>query len=335
MNILLTGYTGNLGPAIAAALAPHTVHAVVREIAAAPAMPQVALVEGSLESLPASLADEIEVIVHAAASTSFQAPLDELRHTNVEGTRRVLGFAGQCPHLRKLVHVSTACVCGLQGGDIPESRLPRPPGFVNAYEQSKWEAEELVLDAGLPAEIVRLSIVAGSESDGSVRRLGALHHTLYWLWKGLIPMMPGTPDTPVDLISTEFAAAVVSACALAPVSPGRIVQGCAGKAAPTLSELLDHLAGVFATISPSWQRGSITPPMIVDGETFALFEQTVEQSGDLLFRRVSQDSQAFLPGLLHPRGHATAHADALAGAQRPDWRNLAELVTRHVIDSRS
>ncbi len=60
--------------------------------------------------------------------------------------------------------------------------------------------EELVLDSGL-AEIVRLSIVAGSEKDGSVRRTGGLHHALFWLWKGLIPMMPGAPETSLDLIS--------------------------------------------------------------------------------------------------------------------------------------
>src|SRR5687768_9084756 len=138
MKILLTGYTGNLGPAIARELAAHAVYAVVRDAGSAPAMAQVSIVEGSLERLPASLAGEIELIIHAAASTSFLAPLGDLRIANVEGTRHVLDFARTCPRLKKVVHVSTACVCGMQSGDISEERLRRPPAFVNAYEQSKW-----------------------------------------------------------------------------------------------------------------------------------------------------------------------------------------------------
>ena len=335
MKILLTGHTGNLGPAIARGLSGHTVHALARDPAMAQAMPHVNVVKGSLEKLPAFLSEEIELIIHAAASTAFLAPIEDLRAVNVEGTRRVFDFARTCPRLKKIVHVSTACVCGTQSGTIPEARLPKPPAFVNAYEESKWEAEELVFESDLPAEIVRLSIVAGSELDGAVLRPGAIHHTLYWLWKGLIPMMPGSPEAQVDLISTEHAAKVVTACALAPLSPKRVMHGCAGDSAPVLGDLIEHLSSVFAARSTAWQRGSITPPMIVDAETFALFEQTVEQSGDLLFRRVCQDSKAFLPGLLHPRRYETLHADALAGPSRTQWRKLAELVTSHVIDSRS
>ena len=331
MKILLTGYTGNLGPAIARELSAHEVIAPVRNPEAAPAMPHVRLLRGSLEELPESFSDDVEVVIHAAANTAFTASLEELRKVNVEGVRRTLGFARHCPRLEKFVHVSTACVCGKQSGTIPEERLPKPSAFVNPYEESKWEAEELLFESDLPVEIVRLSIVAGSEADGSVRRQGALHHTHYWLWKGLIPMMPGSPDALVDLISTEYAARTVASRALAPLRPKQVTHGCAGEAAPRLGDLLEHLASVFSSRSPTWQRGSIAPPMIVDAATFALFEETVEQSGDLLFRRVCQDSTAFLPGLLHPRRYETAHPEASA----TDWRKLAELVTSHVIDSRS
>lgn len=331
MKILLTGYTGNLGPAIAHELASHEVMALARRPEAAAPMPHVRVVRGSLEEIPDSLAHDIEVIIHGAADTSFTASLDELRATNVEGTRRILRFAGSCPRLQKFIHVSTACVCGKQSGLIPEGRLPKPGSFVNAYEESKWEAEELAFESELPTEIVRLSIVAGSEMDGSVLRAGALHHALYWLWKGLIPMMPGSPDALVDLISTEHAAQVVADRAFAPFRSKQVTHGCAGDAAPRLGELLDQLVSIFSARSSAWERGSIVPPVIVDAATFALFEQTVEQSGDLLFRRVCQDSRSFLPGLLHPRLYETRHA----GSPATDWRKLTHLVTSHVLDSRS
>lgn len=329
MKILLTGYTGNLGPAIAAELSDHEIHALVRDRCNAPVLPHVSLTAGSLEDLPTSWPDDIEVIVHAAADTSFLAPLDDLRRVNVEGTRRIIELARTFPRLRKLVHVSTACVCGTRTGGIPATRLPLPAAFLNAYEHSKWEAEELVLDSGLPAEIVRLSIVAGSERDGSVRRPGALHHLLFWLWKGLIPMLPGERDTPVDLISTEHAAKAVADRAQSPLVPGGVFHGCAGDAAPCLGELLDHLVPIFGESSAAWRNGNIVPPMIVDAETFALFERTVEASGDALFRRICRDSRSFLPGLLHPRRYATSFPPSA------DWKHLADSVTRHVIHSRS
>jgi nucleoside-diphosphate-sugar epimerase len=335
MKILLTGFTGNLGPAIAQSLASHSIRAVVRDMEAVPFLNHVELLLGDLDHLPESITADTEIIVHSAASTAFRAPLDELRLVNVRGTQLVLDFAARCPRLRKFVHLSTACVCGADGGDIPEAPLPRPSAFVNAYERSKWEAEQLIFASDLPVEIVRLAIVAGSEHDGSVRRMGALHHTLFWLWKGLIPMMPGAADTPVDLISTEFAAAVVAECVEAPLVQHRVLHGCAGAAAPGLGELLAHLAQLFSKRSSAWAAGHVVPPALVDAETFAMFETSVLQSGDVLFRRVCEDSKSFLPSLLHPRRYLSAQADVLCHATRPDWKNLAELVTHHVVSSRS
>lgn len=306
MNILLTGYTGNLGPDIACRLAPDRVYALVRDPAAAPAMDHVVVVPGTLEALPSSLLSEIEIIVHSAASTAFRAPLSDLRRTNVTGTAALLDFARRCPRFERFIHLSTTCVAGDLGGRIPEERIVTAPTFVNNYERSKWEAESLVLDSGLPAEIVRLSIVAGSAENGLVRCIGALHQTLYWLYHGLIPMLPGTDDSRVDLISTEFAAELVAAITKGEPQPGRIVHATSGHAAPRLGELLDHLVPRFAQSHRGWARGSISRPDIVDGATFALFEAATLQSGDVLFKRVCDDARSFLPGLLHAREFASS-----------------------------
>lgn len=323
MNLLLTGFTGNLGPELARQLAEHRVWALVRDPLTAPAMDHVTPVTGTLQEVPAALASETELIVHSAALTSFRAPLSELRRVNVAGTAALLDFARKCPRLRWFIHLSTTCVAGDLQGQIPEERIERAPGFVNDYERSKWEAEEVVLDSGLPVEIVRLSIVAGSEADGSVRRVGDLHQTLYWLYHGLVPMMPGTPDSRVDLISTEFAAGVVAAMTRMPVQPGRIVHATMGEAAPRLADLLAHLVALFAHSHRGWARGSIAPPDIVDAGTFGLFEDAARRSGDALFTRVCDDARSFLPGLLHVRTLASGGGGSLPA---PDWRSLADRV---------
>jgi nucleoside-diphosphate-sugar epimerase len=330
MTILLTGFTGNVGLEIARQLAGHRVLALVRDANQAPRFDGVALIEGSLESLPAAVQPDVETIVHCAASTAFKAPLAELRRTNVDGTASLLAFARGCRRLRKFVHVSTTCVCGDATGCIVEAPVADAPRFVNAYEQSKWEAEQLVLASGLPVEIARLAIVAGSERDGSVRRPGAVHHALYWLYKGLIPMIPGTLESRVDLISTEFAAGVIAALVRDGVEPGRIVHASAGNTAPMLGELLDFLAEFFSRHHRGWASGAVTRPDVVDAQTFALFEAAVRQSGDLIFQRVCDNAQSFLPGLLYPRAFATSFARSvpLAG-----WRALAGAVVSRLVES--
>jgi nucleoside-diphosphate-sugar epimerase len=330
MNILLTGFSGNVGPEIARQLAPQRVLALVRDGAQAPRVDGVTLVEGSLESLPMAVRDEVEVIIHGAASVAFKHSLAELRRTNVEGTAALLDWAREGRRLRRFIHVSTVCVCGDHTGNIPETAIAEAGHFVNPYEQSKWEAERLVLASGLPVEIVRLAIVAGSERDGSVRRPGALHHALYWLYKGLIPMVPGAAGSRVDLISTEFAAGVVAALARAEAAPGRIVHASAGRTAPRLDELLDFLAEFFARQHRGWSSGAVTRPDIVDSATFALFEKSVKTSGDLLFQRVCDDANSFLPVLLYPRTMQTGLADTVPSVA---WRVLVEKVAGWLIET--
>ena len=327
MNIFLTGFTGNLGPAIAAALPDHRIAALVRN-GASPALPNVTTVAGDLNHLPDGIAGNVEIIVHAAAITGFTLPLDELRKVNVAGTEKLLDYARRCPRLRRFVHLSTCCACGAAGGLISEAPLPRPDTFINAYEQSKWEAEQAVLSSGVPHQVVRLSIVAGSEIDGHVRRPGALHHALLWLYRGLIPMMPGTAEAPVDIISLEFAAACVAEAVNRVSDRSPVVHAALGAHAPRLGELLQHCAGLFRQDHRGWKSGGITLPDIVDAQTFALFEKSARQTGDLLFQRVCQDAQSFLPGLLHPRVYAAEHHAHLPAG---DWRQLVARVFAHLL----
>jgi hypothetical protein len=141
-------------------------------------------------------------------------------------------------------------------------------------------------------------------------------------------MIPGTPESRVDLISTEFAAGVIAATISLPASPRRIVHASSGTRAPRLAELLDDLSAFFADHHRGWSSGAMSTPDIVDRETFGLFEKSVEQSGDLLFRRVCDDARSFLPILLYPRTMGTSLAESVP---MTDWRTLARRVTGRLI----
>lgn len=134
----------------------------------------------------------------------------------------------------------------------------------------------------------------------------------------------------MDLISTEFVGGVIAALVRSESEPGRIIHVSAGNAAPKLGELLDFLAALFSKHHRGWASGAVERPDIVDAETFALFEQAVRQSGDLLFQRVCEDGRSFLPGFLYPRTMATSLARSVPSS---DWRVLASRVVTWLVDT--
>ena len=106
--------------------------------------------------------EKVDTLLHSAAATRLH--LDEFG----EPLRTNLGSAKV---LRKLVQIkpmqihliSTAYVCGLVQGEIMyEANHPRGD-FVNVYEESKWEAEQLWIG---DATILRPSVIVGHSETG-------------------------------------------------------------------------------------------------------------------------------------------------------------------------
>ena len=67
-----------------------------------------------------ALHQDIDVVINSAAVVSFDAPLDDALHLNVQGARRVTEFAASC-RKATLVHVSTAYVSGGVDESVPET----------------------------------------------------------------------------------------------------------------------------------------------------------------------------------------------------------------------
>ena len=336
--ILVTGATGAIGgPLLAELLAQnHRVTAVVRGRSMLD--DRVALVQADVTdpALANATIDprDIEIVIHAAADTRFRAPRDEQERVNVTGTQHMLAWARQFPRLRRFVLVSTTCVAGTRTGSIPENLSATQPEFVSFYEATKWHAEQLVAASSLPSIIVRLSTAIGSECDGRIARRGAIHQALRWLHRGLVSMLPGTEQTPIDLISTDLAAKSIVRCAAIDADVPPVVHIAAGADAIPLGQVLDFLVQEFSERSLPWRQRQLRRPLVVDRNTFDLFRRSVRQSGDLLFKMVLESTDAFLPGLLHPKVYETRQAESLLGEKLPlaDWRALLGRVVRHCIE---
>jgi fatty acyl-CoA reductase len=100
--------------------------------------------DGRLSAIAGDIAAEgltgvagIDVVIHCAASVSFEQPLDEMLELNGRGPARLvraLRAAGSDPHV---VHVSTAYAAGRRTGLV----LERPSGTAPAEPELDLDAE--------------------------------------------------------------------------------------------------------------------------------------------------------------------------------------------------
>jgi thioester reductase-like protein len=206
------------------------------------------------------LAADVDEIVHCAASVSFSLPLDESRAINVEGTRRMLELAELCRSrggLRRFSYVSTAYVAGTHSGAFTEDELEVGQDFNNAYERSKFEAEQLVRDAraNLPIQILRPSIVVGDQTTGWTVSFNVLYAPLKAFSRGTFAALPGRRTAPVDVVPVDYVADAVFE--LAREGDDATYHLVAGPRASTVGRLVDLSARYFDQSPPR-----LLPPLL-------------------------------------------------------------------------
>jgi long-chain acyl-CoA synthetase len=221
------------------------------------------------------LCAEVTHVIHSGASVRFDLPLGLARRVNVFGTSQVLEVASRIERLERVVHVSTAYVAGDLRGSLLESPVV-PASFRNTYEQTKFEAEELVRARmeTLPITVVRPSIVGPAvEHDGGAHfvSLIRLYARSGWRW------VPGMPSSLVDLVPIDLVARAVHGFATRRLAEGRWYHVAAGPRAATLRQLGVMAAETFgrrplAFVSPRLFRAAANA--LVWGPTRRALERT-------------------------------------------------------------
>jgi nucleoside-diphosphate-sugar epimerase len=161
MKVFVTGASGFLGHVVCAeALSRgHEVHALVRRPGSEPA--GTIAVAGDLTdagALTAALTQiEPDYVIHLAAEIATQRDLSKIAAVNVAGTKHLLEACTAAGN-PKFVFTSTV-VTGEANGELltEDSDLP----YDTPYGESKRVGEQLVLESGLPAVIIRPSHVYG------------------------------------------------------------------------------------------------------------------------------------------------------------------------------
>lgn len=167
----------------------------------APAPGEVLTLRGDVRAEGFGLArtPDIDLLVHAAAVTAFDAADDVYRSVNVEGTRHAIGVARAAG--AGLVQVSTAYVCGTTDGPILPGFLGT--AFTNGYEASKATGETLVRRSGAPFVIARPSVVVGDWAEGRISRFENIYMIFKLIAEGRVRTLPAAAGATLDLVPID------------------------------------------------------------------------------------------------------------------------------------
>jgi nucleoside-diphosphate-sugar epimerase len=200
-------------------------------------------------------------------------------------------------------------------GNVAEAEVT-PAGWVNAYEQSKHEAEALVRASALPWLIARPSTVVCDGGDGRISQRNAVHRALALCRAGLAAMIPGDEQTGVDLVTTDYVAGALARLTLGAGAARGTYHLCAGAGAMPIGELLDRSLA-FWSRDARWRRRGVSRPVLADLPTYELFERTVADTGDARLRSITHSLSHFAPQLALPKRFETQRADAAVGFAAP------------------
>jgi nucleoside-diphosphate-sugar epimerase len=343
-KILVTGATGSLGPAVLPLLLRRgsvvvllraadsgaerrlglLMDEVEREDPDAP-VERLGVVPGDL-SLRGSglapedrrrLAREVTHVLHLAADTRFSLPLPTARRANLDTTLELLRLVEGFDGLQAFGFASTLYVAGTRTGEILEEDLADTE-FVNTYERSKFEAERALRArmTDLPIAVFRVATLLGSARTGEVRKPTAIHQALRLYHRGLVPMIPGDPAQPVEMLGVEHAAEALARLVTDEFAAGITYHVTAGPVRTlTLEELIEETHRGFEELDPAWKARGIEAPPVVRPRTYALFERSVEEAADPAMAAVVRTMSTFLPQLLYPKRFVRANVEA----SLPDW----------------
>jgi thioester reductase-like protein len=159
-------------------------------------------------------------IFHLAAMCHPAADPGKLWRVNVTGTKNLLEVAADSPRLERFNHVSTCFVSGDRVGVICEDELECGQNFRDPYQQTKFEAERLVVRSRpeVPSTIYRPSIACADPSPGPHPPENFYGRAIR---EALRPPARTSSDAPLQLVPPSYVVAALLHLAREPRAKGR------------------------------------------------------------------------------------------------------------------
>ncbi|HJQ69205.1 MAG TPA: SDR family oxidoreductase [Blastocatellia bacterium] len=355
-QILITGGDGYLGRRLATRYLEQTDSAVVLWMRAADEQefrakrenlarafeefgPRVSFLHGDLvndEPFESVDSTSIQKIIHAASVIRFNVDQETARRVNIEGTERLLRFAGGCKNLEAFALLSTVYASGLRPGVIEEAQLDCAAGFANFYEQSKWASEAMLMREfdHLPWQVFRVATVIADSGGGHVTQYNAFHNTLKLFYYGLLSLIPGVPDTPVYFVTGDFVAD--SVFELMSAREGKTIYHVSHtqRESLTLGELIDAAFEVFEQ-DEDFRMRRVLKPLYSDAESFDILVDGISAFGGGIVNQAVSSVAPFGKQLFIKKDILNSNlASGLRDYRAPDARSLMLDTCRYLVKTR-
>src|SRR5262249_39717884 len=198
---------------------------------------------------------------------------------------------------------------------------------------------ELVLQSRdeVPAAIFRLSSIIGHSQTGYVRRFNYVHQLLKLFPRNVLPLIPGDPHAPVDLIPTDWAIASLARLFDSGFVPRRVYHLCAGpESSIRVREMIELTRSIFKD-HPNGRRWlPIRIPDLVPLAEYEAFVENSRRNGDKLLNELLRVLGTFLPhlGIFQAfENTLTQQALAASGIQLPPVRDTYRKVVSYCLET--
>lgn len=278
----------------------------------------------------------IDIVVHAAAVTRFNVEQDVAQRVNVDGTEKLLKFCERCRKLERLALLSTVYSSGLRQGAIDETACDSRYGCANYYESSKWAAETVLMTryGHLPWQIFRIATIIADDNEGVVSQYNAFHNTLKLLYYGLLPLLPGNPDTPLYFVTGQFV--IESIYTLLLRAPLHALYHVAHTREESLSlgKLLELTFSTFSHDS-DFSRRRVMPPLYTDEQSFARLADTIQGFSGAVLKQAVASVTPFSKQLFFSKEVQNARlVSYLQRYRAPEQPQLVEKVCTYLMETR-
>ncbi len=165
--------------------------------------------------------DNVTDVYHMASILYLGVDYRTARRVNVDGTKNALQAAAEMPNLVRFNHFSTAFVAGSRTGVIMENELDVGQSFRNAFERTKFEAEQSIQRwrDKLPISVYRPTLIVGDSHTGAIDR--DRMEGPYTLIKAMLGAptdvalpLPGKGDKPLNLVPIDWVSEAIHTLSL-------------------------------------------------------------------------------------------------------------------------
>lgn len=184
MKIAITGITGFLGKQVAKTLCnSHEIIGIGRNETIgnriATEMENISFIKLDLvehEKL-VDVFQGVDMVIHSAALSEPWGKYEDFYEANVVGTKHVVSACKQ-NNIERLIQISTPSIYFYFDSKLAVTeKEPIPAKFVNAYAKTKYQAEGIVKNSGIPFIILRPRALFGPEDTTIIPRLIQVNDT--------------------------------------------------------------------------------------------------------------------------------------------------------------